>query len=77
MKDAANKCWDNLCEKYPNFKDKDGMLIGNYPAFIVGWIEALEWVLSLDSGFCSCGCPNDSEDNLAVLHQIKKELNNE
>lgn len=39
------------------------------------WKAALEWALSIDSGFCSCGCPNDSVDNESVLMQIKKELN--
>ena len=39
-----------------------------------GWRAALEWALSIDSGFCSCGCPNDSEDNPSVLHQIEEEL---
>jgi len=43
----------------------------------MGWKAALEWVLSIDSGFCTCGCPNDSWDNPSVLAQIEKELSNE
>lgn len=41
-----------------------------------GWSAALKWVLSIYSGFCNCGCHNDSTDNPAVLHRIKKELDN-
>lgn len=41
-----------------------------------GWKSALEWVLSIDSGFCKCGVPNDSVENKAVLFQIEEELKN-
>lgn len=39
-----------------------------------GWKAALEWVLSIDSGLCNCGSPNDSWDNPSVLARIKEEL---
>jgi len=38
------------------------------------WKAALEWVLSIDNGFCSCGCLNDSYENESVFTQIKREL---
>lgn len=41
-----------------------------------GYYEALKYVLSIDSGFCSCGCPNDSADNPSVLSKIEQELEN-
>ena len=39
-----------------------------------GWEAALEWVLSIDSGFCSCGVPNDSWQEEGALAKIEKEL---
>ena len=39
-----------------------------------GWKAALEWVLSIDSGFCSCGVPNDSWQEDGVLAKIEKEI---
>ncbi len=38
------------------------------------WKLALEWALSIDSGFCSCGVPTDSWQEESVLAKIKDEL---
>lgn len=37
------------------------------------WKEALAWVKSIDSGFCSCGCMNVDTTN-STQEQIEKEL---
>jgi hypothetical protein len=43
-----------------------------------GWKAALEWVLSIDSGFCNCGMitteADDNEIFISNLTQIKQEL---
>jgi hypothetical protein len=43
-----------------------------------GWRAALEWVLSIDSGFCNCGMitteADDNEIFISNLTQIKQEL---
>ena len=64
------KIWENYYANYSSYegiKHEQNMARHFHRA-------ALEWVLSIDSGFCSCGVPNDSWQEEGVLAKIEKEL---
>ena len=69
--------------KWLGWEREPGKGVGRYPRYGTtdedcaageAWRAALEWVLSIDSGFCSCGVPNDSWQEDGVLAKIEKEI---